>query len=187
MDNDRLEILIGRFFDGEIEPSEMRLLNAQLARDPQGRRLFEEYQSLHKLAQAEIATLAEEGRSFESVFASAWQKRPPKGRRALRLPAGTLRFVSGMAAGLLLAVLVQVGMRSGDAPAESGVASVGSAAGQIDQADIEHILIRAAQRAAPQVIQDVDYYYYVDDTGQHWLIEGYREHAGAQLARYEDL
>ncbi len=187
MDNDRLDILMGRFLDGEIEPGELRLLNAQLANDPQGRRLFDQYQSLHKLAQAEIAPLAEKGRSFESIFSSALQKSPRKGRRPLRLPAGTLRFVSGMAAGLLLAVLVQIGMRSGDAPAESGVVSVGPAAGQVAETDIENILNRAVERTVLQVIQDVDYYYYVDEAGQHWLIEGYREHTGTQLARYQDL
>ena len=68
MDNEKLEILMGKFFDGEIEPSEKRLLDAHLAKDPLNRRLFEEFQMLHIQAQAELACLADQGQPFESIL-----------------------------------------------------------------------------------------------------------------------
>lgn len=186
MNNERLEILMGRFFDGEIEPSELRLLNAQLDSDPQSRRLFEEYQSLHKLAQTEIAPLAETGRSFESIFTAAWKTARRKERRIVRTPAGSLRFVSGMAAGVLIAVLIQVGMRPDRLSSESpAVGTNTQAASPVVNPD--SISNRPTRSGTLPVIKDVDYYYYVDESGQQWLIEGYRERIRPQLASYQDI
>jgi hypothetical protein len=185
MDNEKLEILMGKFFDGEIEPSEKRLLDAQLAKDPLNRRLFEEFQTLHTQSQAEVAALADRGRPFDKVFAAAWNKSRPH-RRRLRLPVGTLRFVSGMAAGLLLAVLIQLTYSpavSQDEPLLAGSAIQTS----IPIAGPDRILTRAAGEGTSPVIKDVDYYYYIDENGQQWLIEGYRENIRTQLVSYQDL
>ena len=185
MDNDRLEILMGKFFDGEIEPSEQRLLDAQLDKDPQNRRLFDQYRALHTLAQAEVAPLAEAGRSFESVFDAAWKTSRRGQRRFVRAPLGIVRFVSGMAAGLLLAVLVQFSMRS-SLPAETP-ADPGPTAQAASHSGPDRVLTRAVGNAAAPVIKDVDYYYYTDENGQRWLIEGYRENIRTQLVSYQDM
>ncbi|NLK41263.1 MAG: hypothetical protein GX298_04325 [Planctomycetes bacterium] len=186
MDNEKLEILMGKFFDGEIEPSEKRLLDAHLAKDPLNRRLFEEFQMLHIQAQAELACLADQGRSFESIFAAAWNKRGTLHHRRFKLPGGTFRFVSGMAAGLLLAVLIQFAYRpavsqNGATAANRGVEPTPQIPGP------DRILTHAANDASSPVIKDVDYYYYIDENGQQWLIEGYRENLRTQLVSYQDL
>lgn len=188
MDNDRLEILMGRFFDGEIEPSEERLLETQLAKDAQSRRLFEEFQSLHAMAQAEIAPLADMGRTFENVFAAAWKRSRRGQRRFVNAPVSVLRFISGMAAGLLLTIAIQYAMRP---PAQSDTLvfePTPRVQREVVQADgPDRILMRAAGDSTSPIIKDVDYYYYTDETGQRWLIEGYRENITTQLVSYQDL
>lgn len=186
MDNDRLEILMGKFFDGEIEPSEQRLLETQLGKDAQSRRLFDEFQSLHAMAQAEIGPLADAGRTFEAVFGAAWKQSRRGQRRFVKAPIGVIRFVSGMAAGLLLAFLIQFSMR----PAEA--IDTGATAGLTPPAPVQasgpdRVLTRAAIDSTTPVIKDVDYYYYTDESGQRWLIEGYRENIRTQLVSYQDL
>ena len=170
MDNDRLEILMGKFFDGEIEPSERRLLDTQLDKDPGNRRLFDQYRALHTLAQAEISPLAEAGRSFETVFSAAWKTSRRGQRRFVRAPLGVVRFISGMAAGLLLAVLVQFSMRSAP-PLETPTTPDLSPQASASLSGPDRVLTRAAGNAAAPVIKDVDYYYYTDENGQRWLIE----------------
>ena len=174
MDNDRLEILIGKFIDGEIEPSEQRLLEAQLAADPQSRRLFEQYRQLHETAQSQIAPLAETGRPFDNIFAVAW-KQSHRNRRRIVIPLGIGRFVAGMAAGLLLAVLVQTAIQ----PAAQLPTIV-----ELPQPP-ERIAPHAA--AGSPIIQDVDYYDYIDANGGRWLIEGFREHIKPQRVSYQDI
>lgn len=186
MDNDRLEILMGKFFDGEIEPSEQRLLETQLGKDPQNRRLFDEFQSLHAMAQAEIAPLADAGRTFDAVFDTAWKQSRRGRQRFIKAPIGVVRFVSGMAAGLLLAFLIQFSMRPAallDLPGASGLTAQTTPTAE----GPDRILTRASTNTATPVIKDVDYYYYTDETGQRWLIEGYRENIRTQLASYQDL
>lgn len=185
MDNERLDILMGKFFDGEIEPSEQRLLDAQLAKDPQSRRLFDEFQSLHALAQAEVTPLAEQGRPFEAVFAAAWAQSRRNRPRRIGLPVGALRFAAGLAAGLLLAVLIQ--WASGPGVSPQAPVAAGPAAPDISVTGPDRIVTRAAGDAYTPVIKDVDYYYYIDENGQRWLIEGYRENIRTQLVSYQDL
>ena len=185
MDNDRLEILMGKFFDSEIEPSEQRLLDTQLAQDAQSRRLFEEFKALHTLAQAQITPLADAGRTFETVFATAWKKSRRGQNRIVKAPAGLGRFVSGMAAGLLLAVLVQVSMRP-VSPQDTTLADSSQQAAARPSGP-DRILTRNTADASSPVIKNVDYYYYTDENGQRWMIEGFRENMKTQLVTYQDM
>ncbi len=174
MDNDRFEILAGKFIDGEIEPSEQRLLDAALAADPLNRRLFEQFRQLHTLAQTQITTQSNAGRSFDRIFADAWQK-SRRSHRRICLPWGIGRFAAGMAAGLLLAVMVQTAMQpTTQTP---------------PVADLPQPLERITPRAAAPspIIQDVDYYDYTDTEGRRWLIEGFRENIRTQRVVYQDI
>lgn len=186
MDNDRLEILMGKFFDGEIEPSEQRLLETQLGKDPQSRRLFEEFQSLHAMASAEIGPLADAGKTFESVFAAAWKHSRRGQHRLVRAPLGVVRFVSGMAAGLLLAFLFQFSMQPDASPEPLATAGLTPPANTVSSGP-DRVLTRASGDSAMPMIKDVDYYYYTDETGRQWLIEGYRENIKTQLVSYQDM
>ena len=91
-----------------------------------------------------------------------------------------------MAAGLLLAVLIQFAYRpavsqNGATAANRGVEPTPQIPGP------DRILTHAANDASSPVIKDVDYYYYIDENGQQWLIEGYRENLRTQLVSYQDL
>ena len=47
MTNEILEILIGKYLDGEITPSEQQMLEEALVSEPQARELLEQLQNLH--------------------------------------------------------------------------------------------------------------------------------------------
>ena len=46
MNEEMIELLIGKFIDSEITPAEQRLLDAELLRNPRTRRLLEEFQMM---------------------------------------------------------------------------------------------------------------------------------------------
>jgi len=61
-----LEIMIGKYLDGEITPSEQRLLEAELDRDPQAKELLAQLREMHeRCGEAVVSELL--GRS-EEVF-----------------------------------------------------------------------------------------------------------------------
>ena len=185
MDNDRFEILMGKFIDSEIEPSEQRLLETQLAMDPQSRRLFEEFKALHSMARTEIAPLAQAGRSFDAIFALAWKQSRRGRHRIIHVPVGAGRFVAGLAAGLMLVAMVWVSTRSlvpQTAPAPDGASMVAAEPEVPDR-----IVPRKAMDSSAPVIKNVDYYYYTDEDGQRWMIEGVRENVRPKSNRYYDI
>jgi anti-sigma factor RsiW len=185
MDNDRLEILMGKFIDGEIEPSEQRLLDIQLARDPQSRRWFEEFKVLHSMARAELAPLAETGRSFDAIFSTAWKKSRRGRYYTIHIPLGLGRFVAGMAAGLMLAAMVWVSTRSlmpQTVPAPDAVSRVA-----VEPDVPDRIIPRKAMESSSPVIKNVDYYYYTDEHGQRWMIEGFRENVKPKTTSHLDI
>ena len=47
MNQELLEILIGKYLDGEITPSEQHILEDQLNADPQAEELLRQFQNLH--------------------------------------------------------------------------------------------------------------------------------------------
>ena len=130
---DKLEISIGRFLDGELSPQERGLLETELQRDRHAKELFEQMRLLHECS-CGVVTHEVLGRGADpaEVFERAWQqnkrsfwRRIARGglqRHGWRWGAraeghGTpnaksrvwephLRFAVGVAAGLLLGLVV---------------------------------------------------------------------------------
>ena len=72
MNQEMLEILIGRYLDSEITPAEQRLLDAELQAGPEARQLLERWQQLHEQARQALNTqLTEQGASAEAIFSRA--------------------------------------------------------------------------------------------------------------------
>jgi len=105
--NDRLEVLIGKFLDGEISPSEQRFLDRALQRDGQARELLDQFRSLHECSREMIVTeVLDPGADSGDIFERAWQRNKKPSWRRIVIVDGHLRFAAGLAAGLILGVFL---------------------------------------------------------------------------------
>ena len=68
----KLEILIGKYLDGQMTKSEQRLLKTALEEDSQAKELFEQLQDLHERSREVVASeILQKGRAAEEIFQSA--------------------------------------------------------------------------------------------------------------------
>ena len=188
MTQEMLEIMIGKCLDGEITPSEQRLLEAELDRDPQAKELLAQLQEMHeRCGEAVASELLGRGRTPEDIFEQAWRrsKRPLRSMAKMR---GHVRFAAGLAAGLVMGLALHFVLPIVSAPG-------GDPAGErIVAQDIESD-VNAGQPAFPgpaddlagDVILNVDWYNFTDKQGNKWLVEGLREDMVKPAAYYDGL
>ncbi|MGD8501942.1 MAG: hypothetical protein PVJ86_14920 [Phycisphaerales bacterium] len=177
MTKEVLEILIGKYLDGEIAPSEQRILEAELERDAQAKGLLRQLQDLHQGSRDVIASeVLDRGKAAEEIFEQVWQQQSKHPLRPTIKMGGYMRFAAGLAAGFVIGlslhfVLPAVSERTnGSAPPDVLVHS----------ADNEMNLERPAfprflTDPADNVIRNVDWYNFTDEQGNQWLVEGLRE------------
>jgi len=194
---DILEILIGKYLDGEISPTEQRLLDEALQRNSQAKELFEYFQDLHKLTQESISSeILSRGKDAEEIFERACQQTRHPLRR-IAYVRGWPRFAAGLAAGLLIGLVLhfalsaQLAHTSGEAPPSliaqeirlgepDAGAVIGTPYGEPDS----RLLV---PETGENVIRNVDWYSFTDKNGNQWLIEGFRENIDRSAAYYEGL
>ena len=187
MTQEMLEILIGKYLDSEITPSEQRLLEAELERNPQVKELLGQLQDLHESGREVVASeITGPGRVAEEVFEKAWQQQSkPLFRFKM---SGHLRFATGLAAGLLVGLIlhfvlpytseIQVNPVSPDAVVQN----------TDDQIDVEKPDFPGPMtNPAGKVFRNVDWYSFTDKQGNQWLIEGLREDVVKPAAYSPDL
>ena len=123
MSEEYLEILIGKFLDGEITPAEKRLLDEQLAGDEQAADLFAQFQELNTQLHEAVGTEAVVSRDPEQVIEEAWQRgRSSSVGRVVRV-SRRMQFPMGLAAGLLIGLAIHVfvsGPQAGEVSAKLG-------------------------------------------------------------------
>lgn len=211
--HDKLEILIGRLLDGELSPRERSHLEGEIQRDPHAKSLYEQMRVLHECSCGVVThEILGRGADPAAIFERAWQqskrslwRRVAKGgpeRQGWRWGAradGHLRFAVGIAAGLLLGLVLrfvplpysQVPSSSSSqppvavdvppypySPIEQGRPARGNA--------FAAPVVPVSQSAGPRRIsREVDWYVYTDRDGNQWLIEGARE-GSARSAAYPD-
>ncbi|MHC4118894.1 MAG: anti-sigma factor family protein [Planctomycetota bacterium] len=189
MTQEMLEIMIGKYLDGEITPSEQRLLEAQLDKDPRAKELLEQLQQMHqRCAEAVAAEVLGQGRTPEDVFEQAWHRRS---NRPLQLTAkmrGHGRFAAGVAAGLLIGLalhfvlpLISTGRSEPAAPKTLAQDTV-----QIAPLERRIVPTLATDRAGDEIL-NVDWYNFTDSQGNKWLVEGISENKVRPAAYYEGL
>ena len=100
--NDTLEILIGRLVDGEISPSERRILERELETNSQARELLVQLRDLRQQSCRVVAAEVSGGASADAIFERAWQQNAKSSYRRVFRIDGRLRFAIGLAAGLVL-------------------------------------------------------------------------------------
>ena len=187
--DDRLEILIGRYLDGEISPAQEQMLEDELEHNAEARQLFEQLQSLDETVRATVdREVLDRGDRPEAIFERAWRQGNGAFWRHIVASVGAARFTSGLAAGFLLAVLLHFVLAGSGGrvtgPLEPpGRRLTSSATGTVARAEVDGWMNTADQ----PVVHDVDWYTFTDDEGNQWLVEGVREGVVRPVAYGMDL
>ncbi|MBN2181084.1 MAG: hypothetical protein JW715_04160 [Sedimentisphaerales bacterium] len=177
MNQEMLEILIGKYLDGEITPSEQQILEAELNRNPQAEELLRQFQDLHERS-CEVVTseLLSRGKNPEEIFELAYRRQSRNPFRKIAGYRGYFRFVAGVAAGLIIGLAMHFVLPSF---ATTGNLREGGDVIARDPGERENPTTRIPpeimRASAGNVVRNVDLYTYTDDKGNQWLVEGLRE------------
>ena len=199
---DRWEILIGKFLDGEMSPQERRLLETEMERDKHAKELFEQMRVLHECS-CGVVTHEVLGRGADpaEVFERAWQQSKRsfwqgvargglerQGRRWGARADGYLRFAVGVAAGLLLGLVLRFApVPSPQIPSNLPSPSqpqvvVDVPAGTYRPIEVDSPTRNTALKGSitpvrqsvdpRRITREVNWYVYTDRDGNQWLVEG---------------
>ena len=117
MTKEVLEILIGKYLDGEIVPSEQRILEAELERDAQAKELLRQLQDLHQGSREAVASeILDRGKAAEEIFEQAWQQQSKRPLRPMTKTGGYMRFAAGLVAGLVVGLSLHFVLPAGPKP-----------------------------------------------------------------------
>ena len=176
MNDEMLEILMGKYLDGEIRADEQQMLEDALEQDTEARELFEQLQGLHQSSRDAVQTdVLAAGRSFDDVIESAWRRRRPRILRVIASP-GTLRFVAGLAAGILIGVGIHLYSAGGAADtSQNGRTPVVAQKTDDQGAEADSGTGSLRPERSPAVTRNVDWYTFTDESGTTYVVEGYRE------------
>ncbi len=166
-----LEILIGKYLDGEITPGERELLDSALAEDSQARELLEQLQQLDQNSRNIIASeVLESGKQADEIFEQAWRQANHSSRRLIKI-GGFLRFAAGVAAGIIIGLTLHFTILADSSPQNNLLPP--------DSIKVADVQSPAKMMFPPEkeenVIRNVDWYSFTDESGHQWLIEGLRE------------
>jgi len=166
-----LEILIGKYLDGEITPSEQDLLDAALEEDSQARELLEQLQQLNQNSRQVVASeILESGKQADEIFEQAWQQAKRSTGRLVKI-GGFLRFAAGIAAGLIIGLALHFTILADSSP-QKGLMSPDSIKVADEQSPSRLIF---PSDEIENVFRNVDWYSFTDESGDQWLVEGLRE------------
>lgn len=172
MTQEILEMLIGKYLDGEITSSERQMLEAAMESDPSARELLEQLQDLHQRSREVISSeVLDKGKTAEEIFEQAWRRRTRNPLHRIRL-GGLLRFTAGLAAGLVIGLTLHFALPVRSMPKNDVAPEKMVAQSTTGQADTEEL---SPPNSTQNVSRNVDWYSFTDENGDQWLIEGYRQ------------
>jgi len=189
MTQEMLEILIGKYLDGEITPSEQKILQTEMERDPQAKELLEQLQDLHERSCEAVASeITGTGKEAGEIFEQAWQRQSSTPLRRILKMNGRLRFAAGLAAGLAIGLILHFVLpfvstpQSPDVPVNMLAQNAGN---QMDAGQLNYP--QYLMDPAGNSLRNVDWYSFTDNQGNQWLIEGLRENIVRPAVYYGDL
>jgi len=173
MEPEILEVLMGKYIDGEVTEREMEILDEELERNFEARELLAQLQELDKQGREAVSSeVLDEGAQASEVFERAWRRRKHTVLGVLR--PGWVRFVSGLAAGLLVGIGLHVVM-AGQAPSgvqgQAGVVQVPHVPGGVQKAST----VNPSKVSTRTVMRNVDWFSFTDKDGDEWIVEGLRK------------
>ena len=186
MTDQMLEILMGKHIDGEITPAEQRIMDEALETDSAARELFEQLQDLHESAcQVIAAEIGERAKPTEEIFDQAWQRRTSRPARRMIELGRYWRFAAGLAAGLIIGLALHFVMLRDSATQDTPETPVITAR---ESNDVPRPTVpMPVPDGIEDVIRNIDWYSFTDETGDQWLIEGLRQTAVRPAVYYGDL
>lgn len=189
MTEDKLEILIGRFLDGELSPGEQRVLDHELDRNHRAKELLDELRDLCGCTRELIGSqVTESGAGAQAVFERAWQRRQRPSWRRLVRASGHLRFAAGLAAGFLLGTVLHFILVWGPTPAGKPVTPPPVVRADLPEMSIQEAPSQPTSLGDPRrITRKVDWYSFTDENGSQWLAEAVREGVAKPAVYYDDL
>ena len=178
MTDDKLEILIGKYVDGQATPIEQHLIEREMNQDPRARELYEQWRTLSELGREMVVDkIVKKGASPEDIFEQAWQRHKGSLWRRIAKPDGHLRFAVGVAAGFLLGVilhftLVWTNGTTGEVVSRRGPMVKDTVGPMREDRKEANPSVAAAPRS---VNRNVDWYGFTDEAGNQWLVQGVQE------------
>jgi len=188
MNQEILEIVIGKHLDGEITPGEQRILDVELDRDPRAAELLGELRDLHERSSELVGScVLGQGTAPGDIFEQAWQQAEHPVRRRIK-QARYVHVAVGVAAGFVMGLAVQFVLSGASTPQNRSATSNAIVRNVGLPAELEgQSLPGLATDPAGNPIRNVDLYNFTDEQGNQWLIEGYRENIAQPAAYYGDL
>ena len=189
MTEEILEVLIGKYLDGEITPSEQRMLEAELDRNPRAEELLRRFQDLNERSAEVVASeLLSRGKSPDEIFERAWQQHSKKPlRRFIRL-SGWTRFAAGIAAGLIIGFILHFVLSANTISHNQNpdLVPVELVNGTEAPGELPNFPALLSGRNG-EVIRNVDLYNFADAQGNQWLVEGLNENVVRPAVYYEGI
>ncbi len=182
MKEDMLEIMIGKYLDGQITPGEQRVLEAELDNNFQAKELLHHLQDLHQHSLEVIASeVLERGKDADEIFERAWQQHEKHTfLRVIKIDS-SLRFVAGIAAGLVIGLALHFTILTHPTPPNVQIEPIVVAQNPDNPTNEKRQNLPFPQN----VIRNVDWYTFTDKNGNQWLVEGLREDV-VRTASFED-
>jgi hypothetical protein len=189
MTQEMLEILIGKYLDGEITPSEQQILQKRLDNDSHARELLEQLQALNERScEVVAAQIIGRGKEAEAIFEQAWQRQAANPLHRIPKMDGRLRFAVGLAAGLAIGLMLHFVLPFVSTPQSPPAPSDILAQNTDNQIDAEQFTLpESLTNPAENTLRNVDWYSFTDKQGNQWLIEGLRENNVRPAAYYGEL
>jgi hypothetical protein len=198
MNDQMLELLIGKYLDSEITPAEQRLLDDHLSKDPAARQLLQEYSQLHdNTRQVLQSQVLDQGASAGEIISDALAERGGR-RYVLKISARRyLQVATGLAAGLLLGFLIYGVWISGSSTSREtsdinpGPALVNNNL-RVENSNKQPVnnnpdsprkIVELNPLPQNKLSQGVDYFNYMDSSGTQYIVEAYRDN-DLQAASY---
>jgi len=177
MTQEMLEILIGKYLDGEITPSEQKILQTELDKNPQAKELLQQLQDLHERSCEAVASeIIGRGKETEEIFEHMWQRRERHALRPIIKTGGYMRFAAGLAAGLIIGLMLHFVPPLVSTPQSESVPSNLVVQNTSEGIGTEELTLPQLQMdPADNSLRNVDWYSFTDNQGNQWLIEGLRE------------
>lgn len=182
IDHDTLEILISRRLDDEITPIEDQLLEETLAADPAAMTLFEQLGRLHRAGRCGMEQQLRQGQPAQTIVRAALRSRSGASTLATLRSWCCSRFTTGLAAGVLIAVTLQMALSRQPVDTTEPFASTG-----VETHAAPQTLPVTRVNGNSRVQRNIDWYRFTDEEGNLWVVEGLREDKVRPAVYDEDL
>jgi hypothetical protein len=190
LDEDKLELLIGKCLDGQATSIEQHLIEKEMNQNPKAKELFEKWQTLNTWGRELVVNdIVGQGARPEDIFEKAWQRSRGFSWVHLVRAERRYRFAVGMAAGLVLGVILHFtlvwtnGTTGIESPSRRGLVAGVQPGG--DRQDVR--MTSATSSLSPQAEnRKVDLYTFTDNAGNRYLVRRPQE-SKVRTASYCEL